>query len=419
MPYRSWKRRRVSGMAGRASTKSQPGTMRERSPGHWELRAFIGRDPKSGKPRQATRSFHGTQRAAGKALSALVPEVETGRFNRSSATVSQLLDKWLEATAASQRPRTVYENRRKIEGRLRPVLGQIRLDRLEADAIDAAYRGWLADGLSASTVHKYHSILSAACRQAVKWGWIDRAPTDRASPPSPVRKEMVVPTPAQLSALVKAAEDDDAVLATAMALAALTGARRGELVALRWSDIDLVVGRVRIARSLTVAGGEQHTGSTKTHQSRELALEPLGVTVLRRRWDHMVTLSEEAESPLVADPYVLSYNANGGTAANPDTLTHGFARICAEMEKPALKRLRKTKPKATRPDLAPGDRWPFRFHDLRHFSVTTLIAAGVDVRTVAERHGHARATMTLDRYAHALPERDREAAGVLEAVLDL
>ena len=251
-------------MAGTASTKIQPGTMRERSPGHWELRAFIGRDPKSGKPRQATRSFHGTQRAAGKALSALVAEVEAGRFNRSSATVGQLLDKWLEATAVSQRPRTVYENRRKIEGRLRPALGDVRLDKLEADAIDAAYRGWLADGLSASTVHKYHSILSAACRQAVKWGWIDRAPTDRASPPSPVRKDMVVPTPEQLSALVKAADEDDPVLATAIALAGLTGARRGELVALRWSDIDLAIGRVRIARSLTVAGGEQHTGPTKT-----------------------------------------------------------------------------------------------------------------------------------------------------------
>jgi len=89
------------------------------------------------------------------------------------------------------------------------------------------------------------------------------------------------------------------------------------------------------------------------------------------------------------------------------------------MEKPALDQLRETKPKAKRTDLAPKDRWPFRFHDLRHFSVTTLIAAGVDVRTVAERHGHARATMTLDRYAHALPERDREAAGVLGASLTL
>src|ERR1035441_7982868 len=89
------------------------------------------------KPRQATRSFHGTGKAAGSALSPLVAEDEAGRFNRTSATVGQLLDKWLEAPAVSQRPRTVYQTRRKIEGRLRPALGDVRLDKLEADAIDA------------------------------------------------------------------------------------------------------------------------------------------------------------------------------------------------------------------------------------------------------------------------------------------
>jgi integrase len=204
-----------------------------------------------------------------------------------------------------------------------------------------------------------------------------------------------------------------------IALAALTGARRGELVALRWSDINLEAGRVKIARSLTVAGGQQHTGPTKTHASRDLALDPVCVEVLRRRWAYMTDLADRADSPLVPDPYVLSYNANGATAANPDTFTHRFGKLCESMERPVLDLLRKTTPGAKRQDLAPADRWPYRFHDLRHFSVTILIAAGVDVRTVADRHGHARATMTLDRYAHALPERDREAAGVLGAALNL
>jgi len=230
---------------------------------------------------------------------------------------------------------------------------------------------------------------------------------------------MKVPTPEQLTRLVRAAEDADPVLATAVALAALTGARRGEIVALKWSDIDLVNGRVRIARSLTVSEGEQHTGPTKTHQSRDIAVDPVCVEILNRRWAYMVDLSERAESPLVPDPFVLSYNANGALSVNPDTFTHGFGKLCVAMELPALKKLRKTKPKAKRTELAPGQQWPFRFHDLRHFSVTTLIAAGVDVRTVADRHGHARATMTLDRYAHALPERDRAAAGLLGATLTL
>jgi integrase len=404
-------------MVLKASSKTRPGTMRERSPGHWELRAFIGPDPVSGKPRQATQTFTGTERSAAKALGTLVAEVGAGKFNRTSATVGQLLDKWLEIAESSQRPRTVYENRRKIESRIRPAIGDVRLDKLQPDTLDTLYRRWLAEGLSPATVHKYHSILSAACRQAVKWGWIDRAPTERATPPSVVSKEVVVPTPNQLAALLKAAELTDPVLASAMALAALTGARRGELVALRWSDVDLVNGRVRIAKSLTVANGVQHIGPTKTHAIRDVALDAVCVTVLNRHREYMVDLSDEAGSELVADPYVLSYNANGAIPANPDTFTHRFGGLCVAMEKPALEKLRKTRPKAKRGDLAPAERWPFRFHDLRHFSVTTLIAAGIDVKTVASRVGHAQVTMTLNRYAHALPERDREAAGVLGRVL--
>lgn len=395
------------------------GTLRERPPGsgHWQLRVFLGPDPVTGRPRQVTRTFHGTVTKARRELGSFVAEVSEGKFHRTTATVGQLLDAWLDAGESTQRPRTVYENRRKIEHRIRPTLGEVRLDRLEADQLDAAYRRWLAEGLSPATVHKYHCILSAALRQAVKWGWIDRAATERATPPSVGRKDIVVPSPERLSALMRAAEDDDPVVASAIALAALTGARRGELVALRWSDVDLARGRMTIARSLTVAGGVQHTGPTKTHAARDLALDPIGVAVLERRRAYMEDLSERAGSPLAPDPYVLSYNANGATPVNPDTFTHAFGRLCEAMERPALEALRRTSPKATRKDLAPAERWPYRFHDLRHFSVTTLIGAGVDIRTVAERHGHARATMTLDRYAHALPERDRAAAGVLGSAL--
>jgi integrase len=231
-------------------------------------------------------------------------------------------------------------------------------------------------------------------------------------------KEMLVPTPEQLSTLVTVAEKSDPVLSCAIALAALTGVRRGELVALQWSDFDLAKKTVRISKSLTVANGEQHVGPTKTHAARDLALDPVCVKVLRVRWRNMTKLAEAAESPLVDDPYVLSYNANGALPVNPDTLTHHFADLCKKLEEPALARLRRKTPNAARAELVPAKRFHFRFHDLRHFSVTTLIAAGVDVRTVADRHGHARATMTLDRYAHSLPERDRVAAGILGKTLD-
>ena len=242
-------------------------------------------------------------------------------------------------------------------------------------------------------MHHLHAILSTALNQAVKWGWIDRSPAARASAPPLRQTAMKIPTPRRAQPASPRQADVDPVLATAIALAALTGARRGELAALRWSDVDLVTGRLRIARSLTVVDGTVHEGPTKTHQVRDIALDQIGVGILRDRWDYMRDLAERAGSPLVKDPFVLSYNANGGLSVGPDTITHRFASL--------TKRLGTS----------------YRFHDLRHFSVSTLIAAGVDVRTVAERHGHAQATMTLNRYAHALPERDRAAAGILGEVL--
>lgn len=404
-------------MATKASG-NRPGTMRERTPGHWELRVFGGYDSVTGKQIRRTKTFVGSERAAAKALGAFVQEVGSSDVSRRGVTVGQLLDEWLELGRSKQKPRTLQENRRKIEHRIRPLLGDLKLENLDAARLDKTYRHWLDEGLSEATVHKYHCIMSAACRQAVKWDYLDRTPTDKASPPRIVRREPKTPTPEQLADLIGMAEVDDPLMATAIALAALTGTRRSELVALQWSDVDLAAGRVRIWKGLTVANGRQYIGDTKTHAARELALDPIAVELLRRRWEFMVAKCTEGESPLVADPYVLSFNLNGGFPVNPDTLTHRFERLCRKMERPALDELRRTKPKAMSGDLAPADRWPFTFHELRHFSVTTLIAAGMDIKTVADRHGHSRATMTLDLYAHALPERDREAAGVLGQALE-
>jgi integrase len=386
------------------------GTLRERPPGsnRWQLRAFAGTDRTTGRPRQVSKTFVGNAAAAERALRSFVSEVETGKLDRIRATVDQLLDQWLGQIEPTHRPKTVHEYRRWIDARIRPTLGDVRLNRLGADRLDGQYRMWLAEGLSESSVHHLHAILSAALNQAVKWGWLEASPASRASPPPLRSKVPVTPTPEQMARLYAEANRTDPTLATAIALAALTGVRRGELCALRWSDIDLTVGCIRIARSLTIVNKQIHEGPTKTHQVRDIALDENGVALLRARWAYMLDLSERAESPLVADPYVLSGAAHGGHPADPDKITGHFAALCAKLEAEA----RKGAPTA-RNEPAVTRKWPFRFHDLRHFSVTTLIAAGVDVRTVAERHGHAQPTMTLNRYAHALPERDRAAAAIL------
>jgi integrase len=386
------------------------GSMIERSPGVWRLRVFIGRDD-AGRPVQRQKTFRGGERAAAKELASLVTKVQAGHFDRSRATVGELLDRWLEhIESLGRRPSTIASYRAKIDHAIRPVFGGVRLSKLRPDALDARYRAWREEGLAPATVRQYHAILSAALHQAEKWDWIDRSPARRATAPVARQAPMHVPTPEQLSTMVRTAEASDPVLATSIALAALTGMRRGELCALRWSDVDLDVGTIRVDSALTVIEGRVHLGPTKTHQARKIALDDVAVETLWRRRVEMEQLANEAHSPLIEDPFVLSLNANAARPVNPDTLTHRFSALCRDLEAPARKRNRTGA-------LKQSEGWAFRFHDLRHFSVTTLIAAGVDVRTVAERHGHAQATMTLNRYAHALPERDRAAAGILGQVL--
>jgi integrase len=384
--------------------------MRERpvGSGQWQLRVYIGRDPMTGDPIQRAESFRGNERAAAKRLAQMVAEAEAGKFHRTRASTGELLDLWLDHITPTRGPKTVDEYRRKIDRHIRPAIGSIRLDKLDPATLDAWYARWRQRGLSETTVHHLHAILRAALNQAVKWDWIYRSPADRATAPALRSHPMKIPTPEQLNRLHRTAADIDPVLAAAIALAALTGARRGELAALRWSNVDLRVGRVTIARSIGVVRGTIHEGPTKTHARRDIALDDIAVRVLRDHWSYMTALAKRAGSSLVDDPFVLSYNANAGRPVKPDRLTHGFTAVCRRLEAPA-----RAKAKRSGRELRDSERWPFRFHDLRHFSVSTLLAAGVDIRTVAERHGHAQATMTLNRYAHALPERDRAAAGVL------
>lgn len=366
------------------------GSMRERAPGVWSLRVMNG----SGK--QVERTFKGTEPKARKALAAFLTEQRSvvPEPDPTVRTVSTLLDAWLEHIEPTRAPKTVHEYRRKIETRVRPALGSIPLDQLGADVLDRQYRTWGKE-LAPSTVHHLHAILSAAFNTGVRWGWLASSPVARAEAPPLRSSETKPPTPEEFLQLYVQAQKDDPLLATAIALAGLSGARRGELCALRWSDVDLVVGRMRIAKSLTLVAGIFHEGPTKTHQVRSVALDTGGIRILRERWEFMTALSLEAASPLVEDPYVLSDNANGAQPLSPHKLTDRFLRLAHRLKLYC------------------------RFHDLRHFSVTTLIAAGVDIRTVAERHGHSQATMTLNRYAHALPERDREAASILGRTLEL
>jgi len=201
----------------------------------------------------------------------------------------------------------------------------------------------------------------------------------------------VTPDVDQVGELIRGAADD--TLKAAVTLAFVTGARRGELCALRWSDIDLDAGAVRIARSLVEdAEGQLVEKGTKTDRARLVSLDARAVALLKR---HLQSQEVRAGGTLSGSAaYVLSDDTQSTQPIRPNKLTDRFTKLRKQVDLPDV-----------------------RFHDLRHANITQLIGAGINVRTVSERAGHASSRMTLDRYSHALPAGDVAAAVAMGALL--
>jgi integrase len=292
-------------------------------------------------------------------------------------------------------PTTVRGYRFKVR-RITAKLGNIQLDKLTAQHLDRAYREWLDEGLDPSSVHHLHRVISAALRQAVKWGLLSSAVTGRASPPHRRMQPKQIPTPAVVQELIAAAERrGQPVLSAAMAVAATTGLRRGELAGLRWSDVDFQGGRLHVRRSIkNDLDGSWIAGPTKSHQARRVALDAFTLTVLEELRGRAKRWAVDAAVRSDSDGYVLTLDPSGVSPIRPDTLSQGFARICKAAGVTGVS-----------------------LHTLRHFSASMLIASGRDVRTIAGRLGHSDASTTLRVYAHMVEGRDQDAADFLGGLL--
>jgi len=207
-----------------------------------------------------------------------------------------------------------------------------------------------------------HRIISAALRQGRKWGWVTSNVADDATAPTPRKTELSVPSPDQVSALIREAARPASrapEMAAVITLAALTGMRRGELCGLRWSDVDWRGSSVTVRQSIWQTSDGIGTKVPKTHQTRRLLLGEQAMAVLADR----LARAQLAKVKLPTDGYIFSPDVDGANPRHPDTVTQAFTRLCRRMEAPALERLRETRPKATRVNLAPADRWDYRLHD--------------------------------------------------------
>jgi integrase len=379
------------------------GTKTEISPGVWRLRVYVGRNAK-GNPIQRSKTIRAPERKPGagtrladRELAKMTAEASRGSTATGTETVGQLLDRFLEhAESLGRSPTTLREHRRTIETTLRPELGRIKLAKLTAADLDKLYARLTARGLKATSVRRIHAVIGAALRQAERWDLVDRNVAHRATPPPVHAAEVIAPGPDEVQRIIEVAEATEPALASLLLLAALTGARRGELCALRWSDVDWDAGTLRIARSVyETAGGGWAEKGTKTHQARRIGLDELGLAILRRHRASVDALAGELGVTLEPDAFLFSRSPAGLEPIRPDVLSKFTKRV------------------ATKAGV------DTHLHALRHFSATQAIAAGFDPVTVGARLGHADPSITLRVYSHAVEQRDRELAASLGKVLAL
>lgn len=354
------------------------GYLRQRSVGSWTLTLSLGKDA-TGKPRQAVKTVRGTKQEAQRELARMVAERDRGVDLRPERlTVKELAIRWLEAKRLNLAASTAVSYEGLLRLHVYPVIGNVRLRDLKPLHIEAVKTRVTAGGASQKLALNVFRTLNALLKQGVRWQLLSVNPCVAVDAPRPRPFKPHVPTPAELKRLFAAA--DATQYGPLVRLAALSGARQGELLRLRWRDVDWD------GRRLSIPG-------TKTAASlRIVDLGPETIALLSkwRRAEREKRLKLGAGATCGSDDSSIFTNFVGGPV-DAGGLKRKWRRIVRE-----------------------ADVGHIRFHDLRHASATYLMKAGIPVPIVSERLGHSRTSTTTDIYGHVMPGMGREAAEVLE-----
>lgn len=333
-------------------------------------------------------------------------ELQTGTFvEPNDMTVSQLLDRWMETYGEinlKQTTRDKYQTN--IDNHLRPALGHIKLAKLRPLHLQQLYvnklKGGRADGkpkgLSSNTVRELHKIMNMALTAAVSWELVQRNVAEAITPPKavPAKRQAWTADEARIFLDYLKKRRKPHRLYPLYYLALATGMRRGELLGLRWQDIDWERQTLSISQTLvTTAAGKTIFSTTKTSSSkRVVALSATTVAELRR---HRKRQLEDIMVLGVTDyNQELVFVSEVGTPLSPRNLLRQFQNASKKAGLPVIP-----------------------FHALRHTSATLMLQQGIHPKVVAERLGHSRISTTLDIYSHVLPDIQAEAADVLEQTL--
>lgn len=321
-------------------------------------------------------------------------------FDAENITVGDYLERWLsDSVENSVKEGTFLSHRTHVRNHLTPAVGRMRLDKLTAAHLQSLYRAKLDDGFAAQTIVGIHSTVSKALKQAEKWDLIRKNPAANATPPRPQKTKMKALSSDEARRVLEAARGHR--FYALWVLAITTGARHGELLALRWDDLTLRdgSGEMAIQRSYSRSkpkreGGETWAmGTTKTGKSRVVSLGDHTTEALKGR------RNRQREEKL---------------AYGPDYQETGFVFTSAKGTPVHQENSGKYWRDVAR---TAGILDDVRFHDLRHTAATLALSSGVAAKVVQEMLGHTNISQTLDTYSHVLPTLQRNAANVLDSEL--
>jgi integrase len=375
----------------------------------WSVTLDAGRDPTTRKRRQISKGGFKTKKDANRWLTEALGQTDRGSFVAPTRQLTgEYLLEWLAAIRSSLRPSTYESYERLVRRHLIPRVGHHYLHQLGPGHLSALYNdlhtsGRLhgSGGLSARTVGYLHVILSKALSDAVAEGRLPRnvagLKTVRERLPKRTSHDMTTWTAGQLAAFLAGLAGDP--LEVPILLAATTGLRRGEVLGLRWSDLDLDAGRLAVRQTLSAPRDPdtgKHTltfGEPKTRRGkRSVPLPAQTVAALRA---HRKT--QATERLKVGPDYTdhgLVFAEPDGSPIHPDQFLDRFASRVTRSGLPKV-----------------------RFHDLRHTYATLALAAGVHPKVVSEILGHANIGITLDTYSHAIPAMQESAAETIAALV--
>lgn len=376
---------------------SGAGHIRRRGERSWEIKFSLGRDPASGERRTRYELVKGTRRDAQARLTELMSEAGRGTLaDPSRETLSEFLARWDDWASANVSLKTNERYRQLVAHQVVPRLGVMPVQRLRPIHLTLLYSellksgGVAGDRLAPRTVGHVHRLLRRALGHAVQWGVISQNPAAAVSPPKVDPDEVEIVSEVEVRAVLDSQRGRP--LHTIAVLALGSGMRRGELCALRWKDIDLDAGSVRVERSLEQTKGQLRFKAPKTRYSRRsIAIPPAVVSELRAYW------SAQQEQRLAlgrgrGSPEDLVFADWDGSPRKPGWLTNEWLRASS----------------------AVGRR--INLHALRHTHVSNLIAAGIDILTIARRLGHSNPAVTLSVYGHLYGNTDEKAADAVEAM---